>query len=323
MILPPDAITDLAQLKKVIADHQIDFFDFGCSAGAGMAWIKTHTGYRGLGFDLNEKKLALADEAGCLCTKAAILEIPEERLVSFVSMLHLLEHLYSRTEAYDYINKACSVAREQVIIRQPFFDADQLLFADGFKTYYSHWLGHKNHMVTTDFFYHLRDLKSRGAIKDFLIGYKRPITSSADECIHSLESPINSTKYNKEQHPHKKHYIFPYSVFYEIIVAIDLSGQGYGKVINTIAADRIVFDSKDTVRLHALQNSLTDQKTTVSIGSAESKAIVFNEKHIETEQDKHRARLDILQQAKFCNEDFELSLLFDHRWYSLKYLVVP
>jgi GT2 family glycosyltransferase len=42
--------------------------------------------------------------------------------------------------------------------------------------------------------------------------------------------------------------------------------------------------------------------------------------HIQTALDKHRARLHILQQAKFHNEDFELGLLFDHHWYAAQYL---
>ena len=40
----------------------------------------------------------------------------------------------------------------------------------------------------------------------------------------------------------------------------------------------------------------------------------------QTDLDKHRVHLQFLQQARFCNEELELSLLFDHRWYSITHL---
>ncbi len=245
MILPTDEVKNLPRLKKYIDDLAIDFFDFGCSHGGAIQWIMKHTGKRGLGFDLDKKKLRLADEAGLLCTNTDILEIQGENLVPFVSIFHLLEHLYSRPEAYAFIDKACSVSRDNVIIEQPFFDADQLLFADGFKTYYSHWGGHRNHMTTTDLFYHLRDLKGNNVIRDFTLGYKLPILSSDDKKIHSLESPFNSLEFDAEKHPPKKeHYTFPYRVYYEIIVGIDISGNGYGDVFKKLSPDMIQYDTK-------------------------------------------------------------------------------
>ena len=39
-----------------------------------------------------------------------------------------------------------------------------------------------------------------------------------------------------------------------------------------------------------------------------------------TELARHAARSHVLQQAKFDNENLELNLLFDHRWYSLTHL---
>ena len=44
------------------------------------------------------------------------------------------------------------------------------------------------------------------------------------------------------------------------------------------------------------------------------------EEHRKTELANHEARLRILRQASFCDENRELSILFDHRWYSLRYL---
>ena len=44
------------------------------------------------------------------------------------------------------------------------------------------------------------------------------------------------------------------------------------------------------------------------------------ENRIQTALDKHRERLDVLRHARFGNEELELNLLFDHRWYSVTYL---
>jgi hypothetical protein len=245
LFIPPKVVKDAARLRQTLMEHSIGFFDFGCSHGGGTLLLSKNTGLNGLGFDRDIRKLKLALKNGIFCSNADILDIPDDPFVPFVIMFDFLEHLDSRTEAYTFIDKACRVSRDNVFISQPFHDADQLLFADGFKTYYSHWGGHRNSTTTTDFFYHLCEMKARSVISDFVIGYKQPIFSSDHEFIHSLASPIDSHKYNPAKHPPKQlNFRFSYDVFAKIVVAIDISGKGYGKFFKKLSPDRIAYDSK-------------------------------------------------------------------------------
>ncbi len=244
LFIPPKIVSDVSRLRKSLRKHHIGFFDFGCSRGGATLMISRCTGLTGLGFDRDISKLKLALKNGVHCSNADILDIPDEPFVPFVIMFDFLEHLDSRAAVYTFIDKACRVSSDNVFISQPFHDADQLLFADGFKTYYSHWRGHKNSTTSTDFFHHLCELRERSVISDFLIGYKYPILSSDHAAIHSLSSPIDCLQYDSTKHPPKTHnFYFSYAVFAKIIVMIDISGNGY-KSIEQLSCDHIAIDTK-------------------------------------------------------------------------------
>ncbi len=244
LFIPPKIVTDVSRLRERLGKQRIGFFDFGCSRGGATLVVSRYTGLTGLDFDRDMRKLKLALKNGIHCSNADILDIPDEPLVPFVIMFDFLEHLDSRTAVYTFIDKACRVSRDNVFISQPFHDADQLLFADGFKTCYSHWRGHRNSTTTTDFFHHLCELRARSVISDFLIGYKNPILSSDHTSIHSLASPIDSLQYDPAQHPPKKHnFRFPYKVFSKIIVMMDISGNGYN-AFGKLSCDHIAVDTR-------------------------------------------------------------------------------
>ena len=245
LLITPKIIHNAELLRHTLVKHSVGFFDFGCSYGGGTAAVQRVTGWIGLGFDLDMRKLKLAVENEILCSNSDILDIPDEPFVSFVIMFHFLEHLYSRTEAYAFIDKACRVCRDNVFITVPFFDADQLLFTDGFKNYYSHWRGHRNSITTTDFYHHLYKLRAQRVISDFLIGYSNPILSSDHENIHPLDSPIDSLKYDPAKHPPKKpSFRFSYDVFSGTSVVIDISGKGYGDFSKICPVDRIAYNTR-------------------------------------------------------------------------------
>lgn len=245
LFIPPKTVSDASRLRETLRKHHIGFFDFGCSRGGATSMFSRYTGLTGLGFDRDMHKIKLALKNGCHCSNADILSIPDEPFVPFVIMFDFLEHLDSRTAVYTFIDKACKVSNGNVFISQPFHDADQLLFADGFKTYYSHWNCHKNSTTTTDFFHHLWELRAHSVISDFLIGYKNPILSSGHTSIHPLQSPIDCHQYDIAKHPPKDHnFYFPYNVFMKIIVMIDVSGNGY-KPIKKLLCDHIAIDTKN------------------------------------------------------------------------------
>jgi len=245
-IISAEAIQQIQSLKSLIADESIEFFDFGCSHGSGVLWTQKNSGKIGLGFDIDRKKLEMAAGKGILCTQYDILKLPDEKLVPFTTIYHMLEHLDSLDLARKFIQKACMVSRKNVFIRQPYFDADTWLAEHGLKTYYSDWTGHKNLMTTSDLRCILYDLRRQGVIKDFAIGYYRPIKDSDSQYIHPIESPKDSHEYDPKKHPPKPAKInFEYPVFYEIILSLDIDGSGLCDLWYKRNPDTVVFDSKD------------------------------------------------------------------------------
>ncbi|MBN1973073.1 MAG: glycosyltransferase [Sedimentisphaerales bacterium] len=246
LIISKDQIADMEKFTTFINQNNIEFFDFGCSKGDGLLWTQNLLSKIGMGFDIDNKKLELASKKGGICTDCDILNLKKVKMVSFTTMYHLLEHLESTRQAKEFILKACDVSRQNIYIRQPYFDADPWLFHKGLKTYYSHWTGHRN-LMTTPVLYHLfMDLLAHGIIKDFIIAYKGLIEWSNSEMIHSLTSPIDSLQYDKAKHPSKPAKIFfnEIPVYFEIIVCVDINGEGYGKLWPLFKPDKVVFDSR-------------------------------------------------------------------------------
>lgn len=248
MIIKADKIENVENLRKLIVENNICFFDFGCSHGNGMLWVQKQLGLYGLGFDINEKKIISASSKNILCCLYDILKLPEKKIVSFTTLFHMLEHLNSKWEAYEYIEKAVEVSTDHVIIKQPYYDADPFLFSLGLKTFYSDWTGHRNHMVTNDFYFILERMRRDEKISGYVIGYKLPILSSDDTKIHPLCAARDSHDYDYEKFPEKpKRVIFQFPMFYEIQVAIDVSGIGYGPLWKKLGPDHVVYESKTTI----------------------------------------------------------------------------
>lgn len=248
MIVEPTLVADADAFQKFLLEKEIAFFDFGCSSGGGSKWAQGVLKRPGFGFDIDPKKLALADEAGLICAQYDLLKLPNKKLVDQTIIFHMLEHLYSVEEAAKFIIKAVQVSKERVVIRQPYFDADTQLFRLGLKTYYSHWSGHRNLMVTPNFWFILDKLRKDGFIKDFMIGYRTPITDSNNVIIHPLGSPINCAGYDAKIHPPKTMDIkFDFPLYSEIQLDIDIAGTGPGQMWTKLAASEVVYDSKTAV----------------------------------------------------------------------------
>src|SRR5687767_8260464 len=71
-----------------------DFFDFGCSTGGNIKFIKSIIPEaKGLGIDIDHKKIDEAKSNGQDAITFDILSIPDVKSVEFVTMSHFLEHL--------------------------------------------------------------------------------------------------------------------------------------------------------------------------------------------------------------------------------------
>jgi len=120
-----------------------DFIDFGCSAGSSLKIYGKMFGVhkkRGLGLDINKKKVKLTLEKGFKAKVCDVTKIKLIKKVRFSIMSHFLEHIPSINDVKKIVEKACFISEEFLLIRQPYFDADPYLFSKGFKFYWSNWV---------------------------------------------------------------------------------------------------------------------------------------------------------------------------------------
>jgi len=164
------------------------FLDFGCSKGNSVLVFQRKFGGPGIGIDINEKKLAAAREAGVDARKV---DLFAERLpsncVRFVTMIHVLEHLHSERQVKTFLQQGIRAAREFVLIRFPYFDADGVLAHHGFKFYHSDWRSHPMPLSTLQIFRCLRDV-ANDKVKSFYIAGRQPLNGEV-EGIVPLEAP--------------------------------------------------------------------------------------------------------------------------------------
>lgn len=203
-----------------------DFFDFGCGSGSTLQKVfRVRPELKGLGFDTSAEKVQLARERRFEAVVYDIRRLPEEKLVSFVTLCHFLEHLESVVQARVMLAKAISVARDFALVRQPWFDADGELFQLGLKYYWSDWRGHKNRMVSLDFVTILRDELAAQRIRGFFIAGRRRVTSSRHKAILPLSAPIDQHDHSVDAHGAKPRVRFKFRAFEEIVVVVDISGS--------------------------------------------------------------------------------------------------
>lgn len=200
-----------------------DYFDFGCSSGGNMEFIKRFwPSMRGLGIDIDEEKIIKARAAGHDARVQDILRLSDTKLVRFVTMSHFLEHLDGVECAGRMIRKAVAVADDFVFIRQPWFDADGVLLRHGLKFYWSHWRGHRNKMTSLDFHSILSAEVARKTIRGFEIYGRRHVDHSSHEAIIPLAAPVDQHAYDQKLHGPKGAVELPTRAYCEIVIRIDI-----------------------------------------------------------------------------------------------------
>ncbi|KEZ21277.1 hypothetical protein CP98_00729 [Sphingobium yanoikuyae] len=198
-----------------------DFVDFGCSTGANIHAIrKILPKLRGLGIDIDGQKIEKALANGHDAIFFDILKIPDAARVSFVTMSHFMEHLDTVALSELMLLKSFAIARDFVHVRQPFFDADGYLLANGLKLYWSDWRGHRNAATSLDFHKILARAKGKGLIHAYGIYGNGPILGADSPRVIPLGAPVDSSKYDAELHGVKRDLSFTVPVFNEIFLDI-------------------------------------------------------------------------------------------------------
>ncbi|NEP80893.1 MAG: hypothetical protein F6K39_23615 [Okeania sp. SIO3B3] len=230
---------------KILRKGNFDYLDFGCSKGNSLNWSKRlFGGKQGLGIDIDPKKVAQAQTAGHNAVVFDIKNIPETKLVRFTVISHLLQYLPNENDVKTFVQKACQISTDFVFIKQPYFDADGYLFQNGLKLFFSDWTKQPNQMTTLSLFQLMRELKNEGLLHEFSIHGKKPILSSDDKHLQSINAPIDQHHFDPSKHSPKTQGLkFEFPVFYETVVMISMSGVSHYKHFKKFPTDATFFES--------------------------------------------------------------------------------
>ena len=214
---------------KYVSDQKFDFFDFGASKAASIEYAKRHLfGKKGLGIDLDEKRVGLMKKNGYQCVVADLTNIRlPAKCVKFVKMAHILEHVPDLKSVERVIDTAKKTATHFLVITGPYFDQDKYLRSLGFKLHWSDYPDHSCHLEVAQLIKILDKLK----LNDYEIYLRFPITHSSSPHIHPLSSPSHSHQYNALTHPHKEQVSFKRYVWTDFVCYIRLKEiQNWDKI---------------------------------------------------------------------------------------------
>lgn len=203
---------------------QYDFVDFGCSAGGSIRLMERRFGGRGIGFDIDPAKVEKTRAAGYDAEVMDLMQLDPRGIgtTRFAVMYHFLEHLPTLKMARQCILSACLVAREFVLIQQPYFDADPYLFRNGLKLYWSDWGGHPLPMTSLQLHRCILPLLGKRA-KRAVIGFRTRLAGSEVPEVHALQSTPDQHGWEQDKHPPKPAMQFDFPV-YKNTSAVILTG---------------------------------------------------------------------------------------------------
>jgi hypothetical protein len=205
---------------SVIDTSGLTFLDLGASKGDSMKWASNVFGGRGMGVDIDAKKIAALRSKGLegVVADATALDIPDNG-VPFVIMFDFLEHLPSRATGKAIIKSAVRVASDFVLIRGPDFGDAAYLRKNGLHKYYADWHGHKWHHTVED----LKEIISKLGFPHFVGQYNR-IVDSFSHAIKPLGSKKDCGPYDLTRDGPKPFVQFDRRI-YERLLAIVVKGN--------------------------------------------------------------------------------------------------
>lgn len=203
-------------------------------------------GGRGLGIDIDPKRVETAMAAGQAAIVADATRARLDGRVRFAIMSHFLEHLPGIAEARRCLLAAANCTSDFILVQQPYFDADGYLLDRGLKFYWSDWVDHKLHLTSIQIFAILRAMLAMGVLAGFVIGRRKPVLDSSDPCIHSLASAPEQHDWSADRHPPKPTVAFDGNVFREVFAFAMLhqDAEKHLAIFLKKRAGEVVFDSR-------------------------------------------------------------------------------
>lgn len=207
-----------------LADY--DFFDFGTGAGASLLRCQENFGGRGLGIDINHKKIARAQQAGLEVVYGDIATLPRQKLVRYVCLDNFLEHLPDYDTVRTMLSVASTVATDFLYIVHPSFEDEAYLRQFGLKQFWQHWTGHTAHLLVSD----LAEMLTEVGARPFDIEFVKPAWDSDDTSILPLDAPIDQRHYDAAAHGPKPTVKFDKPVHWQVVVTAHIGGSTAARV---------------------------------------------------------------------------------------------
>lgn len=200
-----------------LADY--DFLDFGAGHGNSIRRCEELFGGRGLGIDVDRRKIVAAQERGIEVVHGDILSVPRRQLVKYVCMDNFLEHLPNLGVVRSMVEVAVAVASDFIYIRHPSFEDEAYLAALNLKQYWHDWTGHPSHVLLSDFCAMLKQLGAR----PFDVEFAGPTFDSSHPSILPLSAPPDQHDYDDRLHGPKPIVAFAKPVYRQIRLTAHLN----------------------------------------------------------------------------------------------------
>jgi hypothetical protein len=225
----PTGWTETAEEQAIPSVHDLDwtehdFIDLGCSMGGSLQfWRDRMQARRGVGVDIDPQKVAQARRSGFDAVLGDAADLRVDGKVSFVSMIHFLEHLPGLNIVESVLESSAQAATDFLFIRHPSFEGEEYLRTLGLRQYWWDWSGHKSHIQIADYC----QMLDRLGLLQYTIRYVGPVTASSDDSIHPIDAIdphgwSNQGRYDSSVHPPKQTMRFERPLWrsQEILVAL-------------------------------------------------------------------------------------------------------
>lgn len=219
---------------KTLNDYRI--LDLGAGDGASLATYEKIIGGKGLGIELDEKKVKKAQGLDRNVYLGNALDL--HRIggkVDYVTCDNFLEHLPNKQSVFEMLDQAFRVSEKFVFIRHPSFEDIEYLKGHGLKSYWSHWRGHTSMLTIGDF----SEMFISLGVSRFMVVPVYRINNSNDSKLIPISAPVDQHDYDKDKHGEKPELIrFDKDVYYSFdIVAMN---PGYtGKMPELVYNNRL------------------------------------------------------------------------------------
>lgn len=214
----PEAAT-FAEMEPTLSKGDYTFFDFGGGFGASIAHYQSAFGGRGLGIEIEPDKVVAARAKGRPVVQGSLFEVPNRKLVRYVTADNVLEHLASIAQVEDALRVARGVADEFIYVRHPSFEDEDYLRSLGLSGTWVHRSGHRAHVRLSDY----TAMATRLGIDRMEIHPVGLMTNSTDPEIVPLGTPKNDLTYDPARHASRPVIEFDREVFYAFDILFHLT----------------------------------------------------------------------------------------------------